>query len=318
MSKLDLIDRKLLHRLDSNARTPISQLAKLLRISRDMASYRIKRLEEEGIIKGYHAFIDASKLGYKLYRCYFKFYAVSKADHAALVKLLADNKRVFWFAETDGFIDIIFGVWAKDSLEFNGFYQKIIEQFRPVVKEEYVNELVSYSYLDRAYILSGKHEDRVEIKIGGGRTEKYDATDINVLNILSKNCRTPLIDIAKQLRMDSASIIYRIKQLEKKKIILGYKADIDIKRLNRSFYTVKLYLSDFKRKKQLETYLRSRSIVTNFTVAIGSWDVEFDLEVESDDEYHALIGDLKDKFEFISEIMFFRAPKIFKIINTPG
>ena len=121
MSKIDLTDRKILHELEVNARIPISILAKKLRQSRDIVNYRIKRLEKDSVIKGYHAFIDASKLGYKIYRVYFKFYSIKKSDYNELVKLLVENSNVFWVAETDGFVDIVFGAWFRDSTEFNGF-----------------------------------------------------------------------------------------------------------------------------------------------------------------------------------------------------
>lgn len=318
MSKLDLTDRKILYELDINARVPVSILAKKLKLSRDVVNYRIKKLEKDSVIRGYHAFIDASKLGYGIFRVYFKFYSINKAQHDELIKVLIENNNVFWVGETDGFIDIAFGVWAKTSKDFDDFYKPIIERFRLVVKHEYVNEVVSYSYLDRIYLIGKKPLERHELIIGGNKEEKYDNVDIKILKILSQNARTQLIEIADKLKMDSASVIYRIRQLEKKKIILGYKVDLNFHLINRYFYTVKMYLSDFKNKKQLISYLKSLPFVTNFTEAIGSWDVEVDLEVESDEEYHNSINDLKGKFEFISEISFFRAPKTYKIINMPS
>ena len=317
MSKLDLIDKKLLAALDRNARAPLSQLAKQLRISRDVAGYRMKRLEEEGIIKGYDAYIDASKLGYKLYRVYFKLYSISLKQHTELIEMLTTNENTFWVGETDGFVDIVFGVWAKTSASFNIFYRSIMERFRKVIKNEYVHEVITYSYLDRAYLLSNK-EERQEFVVGKNTQEPYDEIDISILRQLSRNARASLIEIAQHLKMDSASILYRIRQLEKKKIILGYKVNLNLSLLNRHFYTLKLYLSAFERKKELLTYLRTLSIVTNFTDSIGSWDVEFDVEVESDTEYHSLIADVKEKYDFISEVSFFRAPKTYKIITMPG
>src|SRR3989338_9223842 len=212
MSKLDLIDKKLLAALDRNARAPLSQLAKQLRISRDVAGYRMKRLEEEGIIKGYDAYIDASKLGYKLYRVYFKLYSISLKQHTELIEMLTTNENTFWVGETDGFVDIVFGVWAKTSASFNIFYRSIMERFRKVIKNEYVHEVITYSYLDRAYLLSNK-EERQEFVVGKNTQEPYDEIDISILRQLSRNARASLIEIAQHLKMDSASILYRIRQL---------------------------------------------------------------------------------------------------------
>lgn len=62
-SFLDKIDKKILNLLQKDCRRPVLEIAKKLDIPKSTVSYRIKRLEQEGIIKGYHAKIDASILG---------------------------------------------------------------------------------------------------------------------------------------------------------------------------------------------------------------------------------------------------------------
>ena len=316
MTILDKIDRKLLSALDRNARLPLSQLAKRIRFSRDVVNYRLKRLENEGIIRGYHAFVDASRLSFRMYRVYLKFYSITSKDSKELLEMLSKSKNIFWVGETDGFADLVFGACFPTGKMFNEFYISIIERFRPVIKQEFVHELLSYSYLDRAYLGVSKAE-RTEMMVGGNDKEEFDGKDIEILKILSNDARTSLVDIANTLKMDSASIIYRIRNLEKRNIIVGYKADLNLASLKRSFYSIKLYLSRFERKKELLTYLRSKPIVTNFTRSIGSWDVEFDAEVENDAQYHHFVQELKERFDFISEISFFRVTRNIKVTNLP-
>lgn len=62
-SFLDEIDKKILNLLQEDCRKPILELSRKLAIAKSTISYRIKRLEDEGIIEGYHAKINASKLG---------------------------------------------------------------------------------------------------------------------------------------------------------------------------------------------------------------------------------------------------------------
>ena len=61
---MDKIDKKLLEILALNARTPLKQLAQKVFLTSPAVSGRIDRLEAAGIIKGYGADIDYSKLGY--------------------------------------------------------------------------------------------------------------------------------------------------------------------------------------------------------------------------------------------------------------
>jgi DNA-binding Lrp family transcriptional regulator len=63
---LDETDVKILKALIADARLSSRQIAKRCGISIGTALSRIKRMEGEGIIKGYTALLDQEKLGYEL------------------------------------------------------------------------------------------------------------------------------------------------------------------------------------------------------------------------------------------------------------
>jgi DNA-binding Lrp family transcriptional regulator len=63
---LDQTDAKVLKALTEDARLSSRQIAKQCNISIGTALSRIKKLEEQGIIKGYTALLDQEKLGYEL------------------------------------------------------------------------------------------------------------------------------------------------------------------------------------------------------------------------------------------------------------
>ena len=58
-----------------------------------------------------------------------------------------------------------------------------------------------------------------------------DATDQKLLSALQKDCRISNTDIAHTLRISKASVTYRIRRLEEKKIIHGYLTHVDIFKL---------------------------------------------------------------------------------------
>lgn len=61
---LDRIDREILEKLQTNARLPNAQIARELKLAPSGIHERIKKLERRGLIRGYHATLDAEKLGY--------------------------------------------------------------------------------------------------------------------------------------------------------------------------------------------------------------------------------------------------------------
>lgn len=61
---IDEIDLQILAALQENARISIAQLARKVGLSGPAVTERIKRLEEEGVITGYHAHVNLGKIGY--------------------------------------------------------------------------------------------------------------------------------------------------------------------------------------------------------------------------------------------------------------
>jgi len=60
---LDRIGRKILAALQENARIPLSRLGEIVGLSAPAVAERVKKLEESGIIQGYHVRIDPTVVG---------------------------------------------------------------------------------------------------------------------------------------------------------------------------------------------------------------------------------------------------------------
>jgi len=63
---LDLIDRRILDELQTDGRMTNVELARRAGISAPPCLRRVRRLEEAGIIRGYHADTDPEKLGWEI------------------------------------------------------------------------------------------------------------------------------------------------------------------------------------------------------------------------------------------------------------
>ncbi len=61
--KLDSIDRRILNELQEDGRIPIVELANRVHLTKTPCSERVRKLEREGIIKGYRAELDPEALG---------------------------------------------------------------------------------------------------------------------------------------------------------------------------------------------------------------------------------------------------------------
>lgn len=65
-SRLDRVDLRILDELQGNARLSSADLAERVSLSTSPCWRRVKRLEEEGVIRAYQARLDPVKLGYQV------------------------------------------------------------------------------------------------------------------------------------------------------------------------------------------------------------------------------------------------------------
>jgi Lrp/AsnC family transcriptional regulator, leucine-responsive regulatory protein len=63
---LDVIGKKILAELQENGRIPFTELGRRVGLSTPAVMDRVRRLEDAGIIVGYRADVDLSKMGYPL------------------------------------------------------------------------------------------------------------------------------------------------------------------------------------------------------------------------------------------------------------
>lgn len=73
--------------------------------------------------------------------------------------------------------------------------------------------------------------------MNGGKV-KIDKIDNVILDILQKDCRTPLEEIAKRAKIPKSTVYYRIKKLEERRIIEGYYAKVDAAKLGKEYIAV--------------------------------------------------------------------------------
>ncbi|TBR44755.1 Lrp/AsnC family transcriptional regulator [Marinomonas agarivorans] len=63
---IDAIDKQLIELLNQNARTSVTELAKQVKMTAPSVNERLRKLEETGVISGYHVDINPERLGYTL------------------------------------------------------------------------------------------------------------------------------------------------------------------------------------------------------------------------------------------------------------
>ena len=139
MVKIDLKDRKILYQLDLDARQSLTQIGKKVGLKKDVVSYRIKRMEEDGIITNFWTAINTFKLGYNVFRLYINFHYINIQIKDDIIQYFTDYKNVWAVASVKGPIDLDVIMWVNNICEFYKYWDKSLEKY-----EDYF-EIISVS-----------------------------------------------------------------------------------------------------------------------------------------------------------------------------
>jgi len=134
--KLDSKDKKIIKELQENCRQSIAEIAKKTRLPRDVVVYRIKKLEQEGVIRQHHTMLDHSKLGYPLYvYVLFSLYNINLENEKKFVNFLIGHRQIIYVAKNSGKYDFTIGVCAKDYKQFDDIIREIRQRFANAIKD---------------------------------------------------------------------------------------------------------------------------------------------------------------------------------------
>lgn len=131
---LSKADRIILRSLQENARLTTAELAERIVMSTSPCWRRVKRLEDEGYITGYHAVVDPKKLGYGV-AAYVLVgtESTNEVQTNAFEEAIRAMPEVLFCYGVSGSDDYILHVIAKD---LDDFYESVFNRIRrlPLVK----------------------------------------------------------------------------------------------------------------------------------------------------------------------------------------
>ena len=120
--RLDRIDRQILSDLQANGRMTNVELSGRAGISAPPCLRRVRTLEESGYVKGYHAEVDAAKLGYTVtVYAHVGLNSQAEADLVAFENLVNEWPEVRECHMLAGETDFLLRIVAKDLDAYQRF-----------------------------------------------------------------------------------------------------------------------------------------------------------------------------------------------------
>jgi len=132
---------------------------------------------------------------------------------------------------------------------------------------------------------------------------KLDKKDRRILTELDMNARVPLTKLAKKVGLSRQVVDYRIKKLQKEKVIFGALTIFDSVRVGYNWYRLTLRLLNITKEKKNEiiNYLKSHEYIGWLGEIGGNWDLAMNFICSDTFEFNKIFEEIIKKYgEFIN------------------
>lgn len=318
MLKLDKKDHLILFELDRNSRQSINELAKKTKLSRDVVAYRVKQLEQRGLIQKYITIIDFSKFVYNIIRLYLKLQKTTPEIEEQMITFFVQQKNTLTVYKIEGHYNLAVGFLVKDLHTYQSVYEEFLKKFKPYIAEKNVSVFLDYVHYHHNYLVEKKYYDYTALSTGSFVPFQYDKKDIQILNAIKENSRVSLLELAQTLKMTPTGVKYKLRNLEKNKVIVAYKLLLDTSKLGYEYYKVDLELEDITILPTLKQFITQHPNVIYRNIAVGGSDFEFDCEFQRQQDFYTFMDEIKSLVpQRIRSYFYYKAIKIYKYSYFP-
>ncbi len=301
MMKLDLYDWKILNQLDLDCRQSDAEIGKKTRLSKQVVNYRIKKLLHEGIITSFYPHINLAKLGYGVHKIYLQFRSLKQEKEEEIWNYLIKQQNIIWVVSCSGKWDLIFGIASKTIEQFDNVLADFMNKYSDYISNRAISVFNKATLHHRKWLLKQKQESVFWLLGGKIEETKIDEIDYKILKNLNENARKQIIEVAKNAGISSSLAIQRIKKLREKGIIGAFRTGLNREKLGIHYCKSFIYYQNktTEKEKQLLQYCHTLLNILGVSQSIGPWDLELEFEVQSYDDFHKIMKEMKNKYPII-------------------
>lgn len=322
MPKLNKTDIKLLAELENDARQTNSQIAKKLKTSQQVISYRINSLLKKRIIEHFYTIINFTKLGYTQYRTMIRLSNINEQKHKQIILYLKKHSNVLWIIDCGGRWDLLVNFLAKSIIQYDKFINDFKNSFPEQIQNYDVLTTVEGFYFNSDFLTNKTREIKDVIYfIRESKLAGTDKIDLQILNLLSENARINSALIANKIKVSANTVILRIKNMKKIGLITGFKPLIHMENINYNYYKALIKFQNItnEKQKQIINFLATDSRIVSILRLIGMWDFEIEFATKSKEKMILLTRKIRDRFKnIIKEFEVLPLYKEYKYNFFPG
>ena len=289
------VDKKILTSLYHNSREPLSKIAKSCGVSREQAEYRVKKFENNGLIKKYLTVFNYGLLGFNEF---VVIWLKVRGKKSLIKNELKKCRNLLSVGEVLNGFDLYADFVFKDKFSFESYFNNFLSEN----KEFIAGHDIFISTSVEIYPLKsfGKKTNELNYSLIGGFEEvKLSENDWKILSKLDANGRVSSFEISSSVKMTAEGVSYGIKQLKKKGIIIGSRILFDMEKAGFYFAGLRLKLQEVSEsvRKKLTDFCRSHKNINALSFGLGNYNSFVQFFYQKEEELRNVISDFRKSFD---------------------
>lgn len=292
--KLNEKDKIILQAIQHRAQVPIEQIASLCSMQVTTVRRAICKLEEAGILTK-KFLVDHTKLGFTNYSLSFALKNTKEQQRDKVKSWLLQRDGVGYFGTIGGEYEFELTYLSRDPSDLTGFLDSLSQQagasFRNkivVMETHYIKYGVRFGDVSEPEVpvLSWTHRDIVP-------QSKQDRTTLAAL--MAAESRT-MTHLARDLKIPTSTLRYRVQQLEDKEILIGSSYDLHLEKCGFRRFYVYLSLNSLcdKTRSMVKEYCAKVSSAEYLLRGVGHWDYKIIFQLQDEIEMETAVERLRE------------------------
>jgi|ETNmetMinimDraft_2_1059921.scaffolds.fasta_scaffold05387_3 Lrp/AsnC family transcriptional regulator for asnA, asnC and gidA len=286
--KLSVKDKKLIQLLIQDARTPITQLAKKVGISKSAVIQKISSLKKRGILMEpiLYSKIKTHETSFYVFDILTQIGMGNKKITEELLEI-EEIVVVLWY---NGNYNLLLAFNTNDPSEIIEKIEKVIE-----IKKLRIRKVID-NWFHPPYLFKEISDKKVEFK----RVNlKIDEIDKKILRVLEDNPLASFVEISTKTRLAAQTIKKHLNYLEKSGIIIAYHFFPEVWLCGRNLISINLSVKGKKEIEKLVKYLLTISEVGNIWEFDDEWNINVVLWVKEQLEVNKIINHITSNFKIL-------------------
>jgi DNA-binding Lrp family transcriptional regulator len=302
------------------ADVPISDLSKQLGLREHTVRHALSGLIENKIFLSKVPFLNISVLGLVRYMMFISVVGISQKKREEFLKEVCAYDHVGFVAEVGG--DFQYEIWfyTRDSRDFVNFIDELGTKLKIKIHTHEIAIIHEEEYSGPRYVIEGAPKIKPLRAFPVGSRMEIDEINHKIIYFCSNEGILSRSELSNKLKIPASTLGYRIADLEKKGLIVGYYYICDIKPLQELPFSFLIYSTALCRstREKLCKFCAEHRKIAYLQLTVGFCSARVFARVEGYEQARMIAHELYDQFsKEIDRVRIMPQLKFYKCTDYP-